>query len=94
MFEGLAKVAGAIDTAPYQRVNMETDELPENALAAGKDQSEICNVYVGRVVVDGEPCLGKVHNGTCYFGSNMREKSVASEALSVLWVDPNADMES
>ena len=46
MFEGLAKVAGAIDTAPYQRVNMETDELPENARAAGKDQSEICHVYV------------------------------------------------
>ena len=36
MFEGLAKVAGALDMAPNQWVNMETDELPENALAAGR----------------------------------------------------------
>ena len=46
MFEGLAKVAGELGTAPYQWVKMKTDELPENTLAAGKDRSEICNVFL------------------------------------------------
>ena len=79
--------------APYQWVEMETDEMPENALASGKDQSEICNVFVGRAEVDGEPCVGKVHNGTRYYGVIMMEKRVTSEPFSVLCVDPSANME-
>ena len=93
MFEGLAQASEALDAAPYHWVKMETNELPENALAAGKDQSEICNVFVGRAEVDGEPCVGKVHNNTRYYGSDMREKRVTSLPFSVLCVDPSADIE-
>ena len=85
MFEGLAKVAGELDTAPYQWVEMESDELPENALAAGKDRSEIGNVFLGHAVVDGEPCVGKVHNIIHYFGSDMREKRVISEPFAFIF---------
>jgi hypothetical protein len=81
------------ETAPYQWVKMETDELPENALAAGKDQSDICNVFLGRAEVYGVPCVGKVHNGTRYYGVIMMEKRVTSEPFSVLCVDPSANME-
>jgi len=91
MFEGLAKAAEEL--VGYQWVKMETYKLPENALAAGKDQSDIYNVFVGRAEIDGEPCVGKVHNDTRYFGSNMREKRVTSEPFYVLCVDPSSDVE-
>ena len=60
---------------------------------AGKDQSETYDVFVGRSEVDGEQCVGKVHNGTRYFGYDMREKRITSEAFAVLCVDPNAEVE-
>ena len=96
MLEGLAKVAGSHDTVAYKWSKMDkndNDLLPENAIAVGKDQSEICNVFVGCAVVDGEPCVGKLHNGIRYFGANGKEYPVSTEEFSVLCVDPDATME-
>ena len=67
--------------------------MPENALPAGKDQSETYNVFVGRAEVDVSQCVGKVRNGTRYLGSDMREKRITSETFAVLCVDPNAEVE-
>jgi len=93
MLEGLAKVAGSLDTVAYKWSKMDNDLLPENAIAVGKDQSDICNVFVGCTVVFGEPCVGKVHNGNRYFGMHGREHIVSTEEFSVLCVDPDATME-
>ena len=65
-------------------VEMESNELPENALPAGKVQSETYNVFVRRAEVDEEQCVGKVHNGTHNFGSDTREKRINTEAFAVL----------
>jgi len=104
----LAKGAGAFNTPAYHWVDMNSDVLPENALAAGLDRAYISisnletqrfdsgtpNVYVARVEIDGKFWAGKVHNGTRYcWKPDMGEKEVTSEPFSVLCVDPNAELE-
>jgi len=72
MLEVLAKGAGALDTPAYHWAEMNSDVLPENALAAGLDRTfdnetrKWCpstdpNVYVARAEIDGKFYSGKVH---------------------------------
>ena len=89
----MAGAAAASDTTGYQWVKMDSNGwLPTNALAAGKDGSETCNVYVGRSEVDGETCVGKVHMGIRYFKYGRQERRVDSEPFSILCVDPDAEI--
>merc|ERR1711875_71341 len=46
----------------YEWVPMDSWDMPENAVPAGKDHSDTDNIYLGRVKLDGKLRFGKVHS--------------------------------
>ena len=93
-----SKVLTEVDQ-PYKWVEMDTDELPEDALAAGKDEnSDTFNVFAARgysAEVDGVERLrvGKVLKDKRKIEYENEEKEVTTEKFSVLCVEPDAEVE-
>eukprot|EP00092_Neocalanus_flemingeri_P033215 GFUD01036121.1.p1 GENE.GFUD01036121.1~~GFUD01036121.1.p1 ORF type:complete len:233 (+),score=70.61 GFUD01036121.1:43-741(+) len=75
----------------WQWKAMDDENVPTNALAVGKDQSETFNVFVGRGEVDGKFHLGKVHNGECYVVYEGEEHKINAGKFEVLCVADSDD---
>eukprot|EP00092_Neocalanus_flemingeri_P100043 GFUD01127712.1.p2 GENE.GFUD01127712.1~~GFUD01127712.1.p2 ORF type:complete len:231 (+),score=72.29 GFUD01127712.1:83-775(+) len=75
----------------YEWKAMDDENVPKNALAVGKDQSETFNVFVGRGEVDGKFHLGKVHNGECYVVYEGEEHKIIDDKFEVLCVADSDD---
>jgi len=89
---GLAEMSNAL-THSYTWEKMDSNKLPENALAGGNDGGEN-NVFVALGCVSGKPTIGKVHNTTRYFGlEDGRERHVTDEDFYVLCMEPEAEYE-
>ena len=69
---------------PYYWDDMNSEVLPENALAAGKDSSETFNVFLGLGEDNGEYHMGKVHNVRPSIGYGNNEVDVTQITLSTL----------
>jgi len=94
LFQGFGEECEELINPGYTWVKMESDELPEYALPAGKDQSDTFNVWVGKAEENGEVRVGKVHNKNRYFASEGKHESrVTSQPFYVLCVDPGAESE-
>merc|ERR1711936_599033 len=78
---------------PYYWDDMNSEVLPENALAAGKDSSETFNVFLGLGEDNGEYHMGKVPNVRRSIGYGNREVDVTHQKFSVLCVQPDAEVE-
>merc|ERR1719499_969455 len=92
MLGGLAEMSKAL-THSYTWEKMDSNKLPENALAGGNDGGKN-NVFVALGCVSGKPTIGKVHNTTRYFGSDDgRERRVTDEDFYVLCMEPEAEYE-
>jgi len=90
------KIPALVDIKPpFTWVTMESNVLPPNALAAGKDQSDTFNVFVGCYGYDKETFagFGKVHNGNRYIDHGGTERRATSEHFVVLCVEPGAKVE-
>jgi len=78
---------------PYYWDDMNSEVLPENALAAGKDSSDTFNVFLGLGEDNGEYHMGKVHNVRRSIGYGNSEVDVTHQKFSVLCVQPDAEVE-
>merc|ERR1719430_1659012 len=91
LFKGLGEELDELSDPGYSWVSMDTDQLPKNALPAGKDNSKTFNVWVGLAEENGEFRVGKVHNSDRSFASDgVHEVKVTSQQFSVLCVNPEA----
>merc|ERR1711915_598350 len=80
-------------TRSYSWEKMDSNKLPENALAGGNDGWEN-NVFVALGCVSGKPTIGKMHKSDCYIGSeDGRECHVTDEDFYVLCMEPEAEYE-
>jgi len=79
----------------YEWVPMDSWDMPENAVPAGKDHSDTDNIYLGRVKLDGKLRFGKVHTDyqKVYVADMEGEKEIIDEPFEVLCVDPEATVE-